>query len=821
MPLIPAFEDVEYTIHWLEADDIKSPYPVLYLPRKVLAAHCTTSFVTCRGKAPWKDVAFIACVQPAPEVSSGKVKASVALVDGPIGERFGIPNGCEVTVSTAWEHTIQAWSRIRVTVEGGRPLDAMNLSALKQLIRHRPVKNGSRLTWCSAQVVLYCEFNKAMAVTEAESGRPFRSGGRSKEMSHHFSSEDSEDDSEDERESKESSKLCTDIDIPSWGLVSDTTAILCAPLLSTGACSGSGWGVAEAPTMSRSLKVCAGSRNDVVHKVEVLHRNQSAKNHKRQASSMPIGNVKKLYGPAAASLAAIAVVRLGIQPGESASSYSASLEGDHQSMVVSSVLVSGEPRAGKSSLVRRVLECDEVGNPTTVFLNPTSFLTSDPVRVLRDAWADAVSHQPAVLVVDDCDSVFQGTKNDEIQRQLLVEFVSLSRALSTSARRVLLIGTTASVGGVPALVNKVFSYKLTLDMPDPVRRTTILNFYCAQYQVAVNTERVCKALAGFSGSDIESVIRQSYFRCRSSPTSFRQPSLETDEKNSSNSNEPDLKTNAVPFVLDTEIVLQVAREHSPSGSVSLDPLASSTTWKDIGGMESVKELLKEVFIWPFENASVYASMGIVAPRGVLLHGPPGTGKTMLAEACATEASCRFLSVKISDLMHSAVGESEKTIRELFRKARLHSPCILFIDEFQAVFSSRDGSGKNSQKMMAELLSQMDGFDPNRPVLVMAATNMPEAIDKSLLRAGRFDKVVYVGPPNLSDRVLILERLRSTMPWKEDVDVNIIADRTSGFTGAQLKNLCQSAGVAALQNDITAESIGMVDFTSALQSLSWS
>ncbi|NOZ88446.1 MAG: AAA family ATPase, partial [Crenarchaeota archaeon] len=241
-------------------------------------------------------------------------------------------------------------------------------------------------------------------------------------------------------------------------------------------------------------------------------------------------------------------------------------------------------------------------------------------------------------------------------------------------------------------------------------------------------------------------------------------------------------------------------------------------WDDIGGLEDVKQQLREAVEWPLKHPEVFRRLGITPPKGVLLFGPPGTGKTLLAKAAATESGANFIAVRGPEVLSKWVGESEKMIREIFRKARQHSPAIVFFDEIDAIAQTRgafDTSGV-TYRIVNQLLAELDGIVPLSNVVVIAATNRPDILDPALLRPGRFDKVVYVPPPDKKARLEILRIHTRKMPLADDVDLELLAIRTEGYSGADLAALVREAAMLALREDINATKIHMRHFLKALE-----
>ena len=243
----------------------------------------------------------------------------------------------------------------------------------------------------------------------------------------------------------------------------------------------------------------------------------------------------------------------------------------------------------------------------------------------------------------------------------------------------------------------------------------------------------------------------------------------------------------------------------------------TTRWDEVGGLERVKQSLQESVELPFRNPGVYRHIGIEPPRGILLFGPPGVGKTLLAKAAATESQANFISVKGPEIMSKWVGESEKAIRVIFKKARQASPAIVFIDEIDSIAPRRglQTSSGVTERIVNQLLTSIDGLESLERVLVLAATNRPDILDEALLRTGRFDRLLYVEPPNYEGRLEILKVHTRRMPL-EDVLLPELAQRTEGYVGSDMAALCREAGLVAIRENIKATKVTMAHFDEALK-----
>jgi transitional endoplasmic reticulum ATPase len=248
---------------------------------------------------------------------------------------------------------------------------------------------------------------------------------------------------------------------------------------------------------------------------------------------------------------------------------------------------------------------------------------------------------------------------------------------------------------------------------------------------------------------------------------------------------------------------------------------TTTRWNDIGGLDDVKSKLKESVEWPIKNPIIFKRVGITPPKGILLYGPPGCGKTMLARAVATESEANFISIKGPEIFSKWIGESEKAVREIFRKGRTASPSVIFIDEIDAVVPRR-GLGYSdsgaSERVISQLLTEMDGIVSLENVVVIAATNRPDIIDPSVLRPGRFDRLIYVPSPDEKTRLSIFKIHTKNMPLAEDVDLENLVKITAGYSGADIEGACREAAISALRLNQNTKAVTMDDFKKTLEKL---
>jgi SpoVK/Ycf46/Vps4 family AAA+-type ATPase len=426
--------------------------------------------------------------------------------------------------------------------------------------------------------------------------------------------------------------------------------------------------------------------------------------------------------------------------------------------------------------------------------------TGDDYEVILDRlWQRAVEFSPSIVLFDDAElllPVKSMSPSSARLRKQLVELLERLNSESTPGSPVLGIVATISSTSIDASIRACCGVEVQCGIPDANQRHAILQ-NVLNMNKAEWLDRVARQCHGYVAADLVSL-------CRAAITQqYRE------RKDS---------TGVLPPI--AELHFQKARRLVRPSALSEEPAAiPDVHWDDVGGLAAEKKVLQKAVVRSLTNADIYDQVGIRRPRGVLMHGPPGTGKTLLAKAVATEASANFIPISISDLMKADVGESEKAIARLFYRARAAAPCIIFIDEFQAIFATRSDSSSTVTKMISELMSQMDGLEDNKDVMVLAATNRIDMVDRSFLRPGRFDETLFIGPPDCQGRVEILQSLRTHSPaWNADIDIDDLAARTEQFTGADLNILAQHAGMVALTSDANAETIHHIHFVTALESV---
>jgi len=324
----------------------------------------------------------------------------------------------------------------------------------------------------------------------------------------------------------------------------------------------------------------------------------------------------------------------------------------------------------------------------------------------------------------------------------------------------------------------------------------------------VNLKRLAEVTHGFVGADLEALAKEAAMSV------LRRILPEIKLKDKQKVPQEDLNK-LIVNANDFKEALKLVR---PSAMREVLVEVPNVKWNDIGGLGEVKEQLREMVEWPLEHPHSFKRLGIQPPRGILMFGPPGCGKTLLAKAVANESEANFISIKGPSLFSKWVGESEKAIREIFRKARQVSPCIIFFDEIDSLVPKRSGGEGTRvyEQVVNQLLTELDGLEELNDVVVIGATNRPDLIDPALMRPGRFDRVIVVPQPDEESRLKIFKVHTKGMPLTKDVNIEELAKKTKGFSGADIQGLCREAAMAALREDIESKKVSKKHFEQAFK-----
>jgi transitional endoplasmic reticulum ATPase len=432
---------------------------------------------------------------------------------------------------------------------------------------------------------------------------------------------------------------------------------------------------------------------------------------------------------------------------------------------------------------------------------------------LRNVFQDAEKNAPAIIFIDELDAIAPKREEvtGEVERRVVAQLLSLMDGLKTRGK-VIVIGATNRPHALDPALRRPgrFDREIVIGVPDRDGRKEILQIHTRGMPLAkdVDLEELANRTHGFVGADLEALCKEAAM------SALRRilPEIKLEEKM------------LPPEVLEK---LQVTKEDFDNALKMVEPSAMrevlvevpNVHWDDIGGLEDVKRELREAVEWPLKYPDAFKRMGIEPPRGILLYGPPGTGKTLLARAVATESEANFIAVKGPEMLSKWVGESERAVRETFRKARMAAPAIIFFDEIDAVVPRRGsgiGDAHVTERVISQLLTELDGLEKLENVVVIAATNRPDLIDSALLRPGRFDRLVLVPAPDKKARLEIFKIHTKGMPLAKDVDLETLAAETEGYAGSDIAALCREAAMLVLRKDIKSKEVQMKHFRDAMQ-----
>jgi transitional endoplasmic reticulum ATPase len=475
------------------------------------------------------------------------------------------------------------------------------------------------------------------------------------------------------------------------------------------------------------------------------------------------------------------------------------------------VILYGPPGTGKTLIAKAI--ANETGAHFISINGPeimSKFYGESEAR-LREVFQEAEQNAPSIVFIDELDAIApkRGEVTGEVERRVVSQLLTLMDGLK-SRGQVVVIGATNRIEAIDPALRRPgrFDREIRIGVPDRNGRREILLIHTRRMPLAedVDLDELADITHGFVGADIAALVREAAMNAlrRYLP-------------------EIDLEKEVIPAEVLEKI--KVSREDFANALKTIQPSAlrevvlevPNVKWTDIGGLEAVKQELMEAVEWPLKYPEVFKRLGIRPPRGILLYGPPGTGKTLLAKAVATESQANFISVKGPEVLSKWVGESEKAVREIFRKARETAPCIIFFDELDSIAPRRGfhTDAGVTDRIVNQLLTEMDGIQSLKGVVVLGATNRPDILDPALLRPGRFDRVLYVPPPDKAARLAIFKIHTREMPLDEDVDLDILASVTEGYTGADIEAVVREAAMLAARENINAQKVSMRHFEKAL------
>ncbi|MCW3996757.1 MAG: CDC48 family AAA ATPase [Candidatus Bathyarchaeota archaeon] len=487
------------------------------------------------------------------------------------------------------------------------------------------------------------------------------------------------------------------------------------------------------------------------------------------------------------------------------------------------VLLHGPPGCGKTLLARAVANESEANFYSINGPEIMSKFYGESEARLREIFQQAQQNAPSIIFVDELDAIAPKREEvtGEVERRVVAQLLALMDGLSGRGN-VIVIGATNRPGALDPALRRPgrFDREIEISVPDKKGRYEVLQIHTRGMPLVpykegekgegVNLDRLAEMTHGYTGADLSALCRETAMKA------LRRylPQINLEEER-------------IPPAVLEKMEVQMSdfenayKELTPTAMREVYIEVSTVHWDDAGGLEDVKQHLKEAVEWPLKNPEMFSRLGIRPPKGILLYGPPGCGKTLLARAVATESDANFISIKGPEVFSKWVGESEKAIREVFRKARMAAPAIIFLDEIDSL-TPRRGMGMSdsgvSERVISQLLTEMDGIVALQDIVVIAATNRPDMVDSAVLRPGRFDRLIYVPEPDEKSRLQIFKIYTKGMPLGKDVDLNQLALMTKYYSGADIESLCREAAMHALRRDVNSREVTMKDFQDAMHEM---
>jgi transitional endoplasmic reticulum ATPase len=476
------------------------------------------------------------------------------------------------------------------------------------------------------------------------------------------------------------------------------------------------------------------------------------------------------------------------------------------------VLLHGPPGTGKTRLARAV--ANESSAHFFHIAGPEIMGSAygESERKLRELFEQAAAAAPSIVFIDEIDSIApkRGQVTGEAEKRLVAQLLSLMDGLEPRQNLVVIAATNRPEALDEALRRPGrFDREIVVGVPDEQGRCEILEIHTRGMPLApdVDIGSLARRTYGFVGADLAALTREAAMEA----VRRIMPRINPDEDTIPTEVLDALSVEGADFQ-------NALKRVQPSAMREVMVEAPQVRWSDIGGLDKAQEKLREGIELPLKHPEAFRRIGIRPAKGFLLYGPPGTGKTLLAKATARESRANFIATKSSDLLSKWYGESEQQIARLFARARQVAPTVIFIDEIDSLVPARGGGlgePQVTERVVNTILSEMDGLEELNNVVVVGATNRPSLIDPALLRPGRFDELIYVGPPDSEGRRRILAIHTSGMPLADDVDLQSLAERTERFTGADLEDLVRRAGLTALRRKLDSGKVTMDDFETAL------
>lgn len=477
------------------------------------------------------------------------------------------------------------------------------------------------------------------------------------------------------------------------------------------------------------------------------------------------------------------------------------------------VLLHGPPGCGKTLLARAVANESEANFYSINGPEIMSKFYGESEARLREIFQQAQQNSPSIIFIDELDAIAPKREEvtGEVERRVVAQLLALMDGLSGRGN-VIVIGATNRPSALDPALRRPgrFDREIEIGVPDKQGRHEVLQIHTRGMPLAedVDLKKLADMTHGYTGADVSALGRETAMKA------LRRylPQINLEEERIPPSVLEKMEVKMDDFV-------NAYKEVTPTAMREVYIEVSTVHWTEVGGLDDVKQHLKEAVEWPMKTPEIFSRLGVKPPKGILLYGPPGCGKTLLARAVATESEANFISIKGPEVFSKWVGESEKAIREVFRKARMAAPAVIFFDEIDSL-TPRRGAGFSdsgvSERVISQLLTEMDGIVTLQDIVVVAATNRPDMVDSAVLRPGRFDRLIYVPEPDEKSRLQVFKIYTKGMPLSKDVDLNQLATVTKYYSGADIESLCREAAMHALRRDVKAAEVTMKDFQDAVK-----
>jgi transitional endoplasmic reticulum ATPase len=482
------------------------------------------------------------------------------------------------------------------------------------------------------------------------------------------------------------------------------------------------------------------------------------------------------------------------------------------------VLLHGPPGTGKTLLAKAVANETNANFYSISGPEIMSKFYGESEERLREVFKEAEENAPSIIFIDEIDSIAPKREevSGDVEKRVVSQLLTLMDGIQSRGKLVVIGATNRPNAIDPALRRPGrFDREIDIGIPDEQGRLDILLIHTRGMPLTedVSLESIAKVTHGFVGADLEALSKEAAMR------SLRRILPEI------NLEQPKIPAQILNKIKITKQDFDEAlRDVQPSAMREVLVQRPNVGWEDIGGLQQVKEELSEAIEWPLKHANLFAEANVDPPKGILLYGPPGTGKTMMAKAVAATSEANFISIKGPELISKWVGESEKGVREVFRKARQAAPCVIFFDELDAIAPRRGGGSEGdahvTERVLSQMLTELDGLEDLKGVVVIGATNRPDVIDEALLRPGRFDRILEVPPPDNEARKHIFQIHTKKKPLESEANLDKLVEMTEGMTGADIAALLNAAGMSAIKEHVRQKSgsklkISMKHFETAL------